>query len=120
MKNWVSFAAISALLFSSCYNKSQLAKVELPAMEYEPHTYDSAYVFADDDYDYTPRLVIGITVDQMRYDYLTRFDADFLNEPGGFQRLIHEGVSIENLHYNYVPTYTGPGHASIFTGTTPA
>ena len=89
-------------------------------MEYEPHTYDSAYVFAEEDYDYTPRLVIGITVDQMRYDYLTRYDADLLIQPGGFLRMMHEGISVLNTHYNYVPTYTGPGHASIFTGTTPA
>lgn len=120
MKNWVFLAALSVVSFSSCYNKSRLAQVELPVMEYEPHTYDSAYVFAEEDYDYTPRLVIGITVDQMRYDYLTRYDADLLIQPGGFQRMIHEGISVLNTHYNYVPTYTGPGHASIFTGTTPA
>jgi predicted AlkP superfamily pyrophosphatase or phosphodiesterase len=120
MKKWVLLAALSAVYFTSCYNKSRLAQVELPVMEYEPHTYDSAFVFADHDYDYTPRLVIGITVDQMRYEYLTRFDSDLYLEEGGFQRLMHEGVSIENLHFNYVPTYTGPGHASIFTGTTPA
>lgn len=64
-----------------------------------------------------PKLVIGIVVDQMRYDYISRFWNKFGN--GGFKRLVNEGFNCKNTHYNYVPTYTGPGHASIFTGTTP-
>jgi len=63
------------------------------------------------------KLVIGIVIDQMRYDYLTRF-ADRYSEKG-FKRLLKGGFSLENAHYNYIPTYTAPGHASIFTGTTP-
>ena len=66
----------------------------------------------------TPRLIVGITVDQMRYDYLLRYWNDFGD--AGFRRLINTGFLCHNLHYNFVPTYTGPGHASIFTGTTPA
>jgi predicted AlkP superfamily pyrophosphatase or phosphodiesterase len=65
-----------------------------------------------------PRLIVGITVDQMRYDYLLRYWSDFGH--AGFRRLVNEGFLCHNLHYNYMPTYTGPGHASIFTGTTPA
>ncbi|MEJ6793292.1 MAG: alkaline phosphatase family protein [Lacinutrix sp.] len=65
----------------------------------------------------TPKLVVGIVVDQMRYDYLTRFYSKYGN--GGFKRLINDGYNCKNNHYNYVPTYTGPGHASIFTGTSP-
>ncbi|MEO1033159.1 MAG: alkaline phosphatase PafA [Bacteroidota bacterium] len=64
-----------------------------------------------------PKLVVGIVVDQMRYDYLTRFAAHY--GEGGFKRIIREGFNCKNNHYNYIPTYTGPGHASIFTGTTP-
>lgn len=64
-----------------------------------------------------PKLVVGIVVDQMRYDYLTRFYTRF--GEGGFKRMIREGYNCRNNHFNYVPTYTGPGHASIFTGTTP-
>ncbi|MFS4482213.1 alkaline phosphatase PafA [Hyunsoonleella sp. 2307UL5-6] len=64
-----------------------------------------------------PKLVVGIVVDQMRYDYLTRF-YDKYGE-GGFKRIIKEGFNCKNNHFNYVPTYTGPGHASIYTGTTP-
>src|SRR5215203_3662264 len=65
-----------------------------------------------------PRLVVGIIVDQMRYDYLFRFKEDF--SAGGFNRLIREGFLFENANYNYVPTYTAPGHACIYTGTTPS
>ncbi len=65
-----------------------------------------------------PKLVVGIVVDQMRYDYLYRYWSKY--GTGGFRRLLGEGFSYENTHYNYVPTYTGPGHASIYTGTTPS
>ncbi|MFH4967023.1 alkaline phosphatase PafA [Gaetbulibacter sp. M240] len=64
-----------------------------------------------------PKLVVGIVIDQMRYDYLTRFYNKFGED--GFKRLMKEGFNCKNNHFNYVPTYTGPGHASIFTGTSP-
>ena len=64
-----------------------------------------------------PKLVVGIVIDQMRYDYLTRF-ADKYGEDG-FKRIIKNGFSLENAHYNYIPTYTAVGHASIYSGTTP-
>jgi predicted AlkP superfamily pyrophosphatase or phosphodiesterase len=65
-----------------------------------------------------PKLVVGIVVDQMRYDYIYRFWDDFSND--GFKKLINEGHFFRNCQFDYVPTYTGPGHASIYTGTTPA
>src|ERR1700752_1265685 len=65
-----------------------------------------------------PKLVVGIVVDQMRYDYLFSFSEKY--GKGGFKRLLNEGFLCRNAQYNYVPTYTGPGHASIYTGTTPA
>lgn len=65
-----------------------------------------------------PKLVIGIVVDQMRQDYIYRYWSKFGN--GGFKKIINEGYFFKNAHYNYVPTYTGPGHASIYTGTSPA
>ncbi len=65
-----------------------------------------------------PKLIIGIIVDQMRQEYLYRY-ADRYSE-GGFKRMMNEGFMMKNGHYNYIPTYTGPGHASIYTGTTPA
>ncbi len=64
-----------------------------------------------------PKLVVGIVVDQMRYDYITRFYNKF--GQGGFKRLINEGYSFSNVHFNYIRTYTAVGHASVFTGTTP-
>lgn len=65
-----------------------------------------------------PKLVVGIVVDQMRYDYLYRFQKKY--GKGGFMRLMNQGYSMNNCHYNYMPTFTGPGHASIYTGCTPA
>lgn len=65
-----------------------------------------------------PKLVIGIVVDQMRSDYIYRYWDKY--GKGGFRRLVNEGFVCKNTHYNYMPTYTGPGHASIYTGTTPA
>jgi arylsulfatase A-like enzyme len=65
----------------------------------------------------TPKLLVGIMVDQMRPDYLTRFANDY--GPDGFNRLRREGMECRNTHYNYIPTVTGPGHSSVYTGTTP-
>ena len=65
-----------------------------------------------------PKLVVGIVVDQMRYDYISRFWNKY--GEGGFKKLVNEGANCTNAHFNYMPTYTGPGHASIYTGTTPA
>src|SRR5258706_14236860 len=65
-----------------------------------------------------PRLVVGIVVDQMRQEYLYRFANKF--GQGGFKRLMNDGFMLKNAHYNYVPTVTGPGHASVYTGSTPA
>lgn len=68
--------------------------------------------------DKKPKLVVGIVIDQMRYDYITRFWNKYNDD--GFKRLITQGFNFKNNHFNYVPTYTGPGHASIFTGTVPS
>ena len=64
------------------------------------------------------KLVIGIVIDQMRYDYLTRF-ADRYGKDG-FNRILKNGFSLENAHYNMIPTYTAVGHASIYAGTSPS
>jgi len=64
------------------------------------------------------KLIIGIVIDQMRYDYLTRY-ADRYGKDG-FNRILKDGFSLENAHYNYIPTYTAVGHTSIYTGTTPS
>ncbi|MCI0751626.1 MAG: alkaline phosphatase family protein [Flammeovirgaceae bacterium] len=65
-----------------------------------------------------PKLVVGVVVDQMRQEYLYRYESKF--STNGFRRLMNDGFVLKNAHYNYTPTSTGPGHASIYTGTTPA
>ncbi len=65
-----------------------------------------------------PRLVVGIVVDQMRADMVQRYWSNY--GEGGFRRLVRDGAYLRNTHYDYAPTYTAPGHASIYTGTTPA
>ncbi len=65
-----------------------------------------------------PKLVVGIVIDQMRFDYIYRFWDKLGND--GFKRLLNEGYNCRNTNYNYVPTFTGPGHTSIYTGTTPS
>jgi predicted AlkP superfamily pyrophosphatase or phosphodiesterase len=71
-----------------------------------------------ENYSTKPKIVIGIVVDQMRYDYIDRYWNKF--SEGGFKRLVNEGTLFKNCHYNFVPTETAPGHASIYTGTTPS
>ena len=102
MKNLLCIILILTLFFSC---KAQ-----------ENNTVNSSN-FSDETVSKKPKLIVGIVVDQMRYDYLTRFASKF--GKGGFMRLINEGFNCKNNHFNYVPTYTGPGHASVYTGTTP-
>ncbi|MEO8961330.1 MAG: alkaline phosphatase PafA [Ginsengibacter sp.] len=65
-----------------------------------------------------PKLVVGIVVDQMRWDYLYRYQ-DRYGE-GGFKRLLNEGFSCENTFINYLPSYTAVGHTVIYSGSIPA
>jgi len=65
-----------------------------------------------------PKLVIGLVVDQMRWDYLYRYYDRYSS--GGFKRLINEGFSVENTLIPYTPTYTAVGHSSIYTGSVPS
>ncbi len=65
-----------------------------------------------------PKLVVGLVVDQMRWDYLYYYYDKFQND--GLRRLVDQGFSFENCMINYVPTVTAIGHASVYTGTTPA
>jgi len=65
-----------------------------------------------------PKLVVGIVVDQMRWDFLYRYYDKFEN--GGFKRLLNEGFSCENTMINYIPSVTAIGHTTIFTGSVPA
>ena len=65
-----------------------------------------------------PKLVVGVVVDQMRWDYLYRYYNRY--GTGGFKRLINQGFSCENTFINYLPSYTAVGHTTIFTGSVPA
>lgn len=65
-----------------------------------------------------PKLVLGIMVDQMRYDYLYRYYDKY--SEGGFKRLMNQGFNCKNNHYHYASTVTGPGHAAVYTGSVPA
>ncbi|WP_340154451.1 alkaline phosphatase PafA [uncultured Winogradskyella sp.] len=107
MKNIFSLIAV-LFLFSSCGSQNNVVDVKAET------TVVSTSISKTGE---RPKLVVGIVVDQMRYDYLTRFDDKF--GEGGFKRMIGEGFNCKNNHFNYVPTYTGPGHASVYTGTTP-
>ena len=64
-----------------------------------------------------PKLVVGVIVDQMRFNDLYRYY--HLYSENGFKRLAEQGSNFTYAHYNYELTSTGPGHASIYTGTTP-
>jgi len=65
-----------------------------------------------------PKLVVGIVVDQMRYDYLYRYYDKYVE--GGFKRMMNEGFNCRNNHYSYALTVTAAGHASVYTGSIPA
>ena len=97
------FCLVTILLLVSCNAQNETVKISNLTDSYTQIT--------------NPKLVVGIVVDQMRYDYLTRFDSKYGD--GGFKRLINDGFNCKNNHFNYIPTYTGPGHASVYTGTTP-
>lgn len=65
-----------------------------------------------------PKVVVGIVIDQMCYEYLYRFQNNYSKK--GFKEIMKNGTNCRNVEYNYIPTYTGPGHASIYAGTTPS
>lgn len=65
-----------------------------------------------------PKIVVGIVIDQMRWDYLYRYYNRFGND--GFRRLLKNGFECRNAAINYLPSYTAPGHASIYTGSVPS
>jgi hypothetical protein len=64
-----------------------------------------------------PRLIVAIVVDQFRYDYLTRFRADYT---AGFERLLTQGAVFTDARYIHFPTVTAVGHATVLTGATPS
>ena len=69
--------------------------------------------------DTKPRLVVGIVVDQMRWDYVNLFKP-FFKTQNGFLRFMNQGASCNNNLISYLPTVTACGHAAVYTGSTPA
>lgn len=65
-----------------------------------------------------PKFVVGIVIDQMRWDYLYRYQKRYTD--GGFKRLLNEGFSCENTVIPYVPSVTAIGHTCIYTGSVPS
>jgi len=65
-----------------------------------------------------PKMVIGIVVDQMRWDYLYRYYDVYGND--GFKRLLRSGYNCQNTSLNYLPSFTAPGHSCIYTGSVPS
>lgn len=65
-----------------------------------------------------PKLVVGLVIDQMRWDYLYRYYDRYGSD--GFKRLLGQGFSCENTLINYLPSYTAVGHTTVFTGSVPA
>ena len=78
----------------------------------------SVQMMARSEFGEQPKLVVGIVVDQMRWDYLSRYYDKFQED--GLRRLVDKGYSCDNCLINYVPTITAIGHTSAYTGTTPA
>lgn len=66
-----------------------------------------------------PKLVVGIVVDQMRWDYLYRYN-DVFKPTGGFKRMLNQGFTCENTFIPYTPTVTAAGHTCVYTGSVPA
>jgi predicted AlkP superfamily pyrophosphatase or phosphodiesterase len=66
-----------------------------------------------------PKLVVGIVIDQMRWDYLYRFNPLF-KANGGFKRMMGDGFSCDNTLIPYTPTVTACGHTCVYTGSVPA
>jgi len=66
-----------------------------------------------------PKLIVGIMVDQMRWDYINQFKPYFTSQQG-FLRFLNEGASCNNNMIPYIPTVTASGHACVYTGSTPA
>ncbi|MCX2482685.1 alkaline phosphatase PafA [Pedobacter sp. MR2016-24] len=102
-KNYLLFAALCCLC--SVTNAQKKSKSSTTASAY-PATVSR------------PKLVVGLVVDQMRWDYLYRYYDRYAE--GGFKRMINEGFSVENTYIPYTPTYTAVGHTCIYTGSIPA
>ena len=69
--------------------------------------------------DSKPKLVVGIVIDQMRWDYVNKFKP-FFKTQNGFLKFVNQGASCNNNLIPYLPTVTACGHTAVYTGSTPA
>ena len=88
-------------MLRSCLAVAALALLPRLAQTQIPQAYNKK--------DLPPKLIVALTVDQMRADYLTRYESEFGED--GFRRMFDEGFAAMDHHFGYAPTYTGPGHA---------
>jgi predicted AlkP superfamily pyrophosphatase or phosphodiesterase len=108
-------------LFSDIYGKTRkMTKRFRPALCLMAFLFASGIAFGQNSGNEVPRpkLVVGLMVDQMRWDFLYRY-ADRYSEDG-FRRMLREGFTCENTFIPYAQTVTAAGHATVYTGTTPA
>ncbi len=96
MKRLICIISISFIAFSSCVNNGEVRRDRVKR----------------------PKLVVGLVVDQMRWDYLYRFYDLYGND--GFKRLLKDGFNCQNTMVNYLPANTAPGHSCIYTGSVPS
>src|SRR5690606_9894648 len=125
------FASCPSRMQETCYarreefNEQVILSTYICQNSFDMHRFLSAIIFslvAFTSFSQTtlsrPKLVVGIVVDQMRWDYLYRFYDRF--GTGGFKRMLTQGFSCENTLIPYTPTYTAAGHSSVYTGSVPA
>lgn len=72
----------------------------------------------DKDVSNHPKLLVGVVIDQMRWDYLYKYHHRYASD--GFKKLMNEGINCHSAKINYIPSFTGPGHAAIYSGTVPS
>jgi predicted AlkP superfamily pyrophosphatase or phosphodiesterase len=112
MRRIITTACAALFMFGACRPQQPLVGSNTPNEQAQQEALAYATTSTQ------PKLVVGIVIDQLRHDYLFRYTPYF--SEGGFKRMLNEGFYHKNTHYNYVPTVTGPGHASVYAGTTPA
>lgn len=102
---WAKAAVVLMVVISACTKPAQTTT--------SVNTNNTAFTELN-----RPKLIVGLVIDQMRYDYLYRYWEKYGDN--GFKKLLRNGFNFKNTQYSYVPTYTAPGHASIYTGSEPA
>lgn len=113
LKKVINFIVLILLSVSiSAQTKTAVKKTNASEKKNIPSTSNSIDISTH------PKLVIGLVIDQMRWDYLYKFENHYSNK--GFKRLLNQGFSCENTLITHLPTYTAVGHTGIYTGSLPS